>query len=40
MIHGQYITSWFDLDRVAGLDLHGGYIVGRQADLVGADRAD
>jgi hypothetical protein len=32
MVHGPYVTSWFDLD--------GSYIVGRWADLVGADCAD
>ncbi len=40
VIHGSYVATWFDLDHVPGLDLHGGYVVVCWADLIGADGAD
>ncbi len=40
MVHGPNIASRSDPDSVAGLDLHGGHVVGRWADNVGTDRAD
>jgi hypothetical protein len=40
VIHGPHVASWFDVDRVAGLNLYVGYVVSRWANLVGADGAD
>ncbi len=39
MVHGPNVASWFDLDRVSGLYLHGYDRVGSWADFVGADGA-
>jgi hypothetical protein len=37
VIHCAYVASWFDLDHVSRLDLHGGDVIGSWADLIGAD---
>jgi len=38
VVHGSHVASRFDLDGVAGLNLHGRHVVGCWADLIGADR--
>ncbi len=38
MIHGPHVASGFDLDCVARLNLHGRYVIGRWANLIGADQ--
>ncbi len=40
MVHGPHVASGFDLDGVAGSDLHGCYVIGRWAHLIGADRSN